>query len=160
MLMAPLATLLQIWRYRKGYVEFSPTTVSSLVLSFFIVFGLALRVQFAPQMSGTGLDAFFNYWFYPLMLLGCTVILMWQKREAKKTLPWQRFRHYAKNPIAAEEEYRMSSTLGLIAGTSMGCISSLSMGWQFFGMRWGFALCAVEILFAILYGRWLNRKLV
>lgn len=153
------------WQWRRKGGIFTPATLflqiamaANLIwLNFHIIVTRAVLATPASRRNfDSGLIDRINIFWIPIFLVLLFVGMVWLKREEKMTKPWRQSARYAQNPVAAEEEYRLSAPLGLALGTTMSCIGSLWMGFQFFGWPIAFALCALQIGGALVAARFLR----
>lgn len=82
-------------------------------------------------------------------------LYLWFYKSERADRPWQFSSLYKTNPIAAEQQYRLSPIVGLVLGNVLGCIGMISVGLQFFGLPIALLSCAMLISGSVILGKWL-----
>jgi len=149
-----------MWRWRRGGGRWTPSTVFLYVIIFLqlslVTGSMVWRSSPVHALPGRSpLDGIENV-MLPVLMLAMGLGLWWHKRERGRVRPWQHTPRYGQSPVAAEEEYRMGTPIGLAMGTAMGCVGTLWMGWQFFGMGAALMTCGGLIALAVLAARLLK----
>jgi uncharacterized membrane protein len=150
-LLGPLVSAWVIWSYRKKGQLITASVILMCVFQLFVC-------TFGPH--NTHLNYFSSEQFCYIAVGLFVAMMVLVKREKKTTQPWRWLPAYKSNPIAAEDEHRLSSLYGGIYGLAMGCVVASWMHWQFLGLGVGVAICAAFVAIIYLFGRWAQRKSV
>ena len=95
-------------------------------------------------------------WGNPLILI-CWTFWWWLRQTDVPKRPWKMMALYAQNPIAAEQEYRISPLIGWTVSSAIGFISVLLLGLQFFNPTQTSLLGGADLLFSVVGGFWIYR---
>ena len=133
-------------RKRGGW---KPSTIVGCV-GFFIILSNALFT-----LSRSGDVSEWQAWGNFAFIMIYASLGDWLRKRERADRPWRFSALYKTNPIGAEQTYRLGPLVGLAMGTIMGCIGTIAVGLQFFGLPIALLLCAVSISIAVVYGRWL-----
>lgn len=154
LMFAPLMLGYSIWRQRRQGLPFTLSAIAGMLISFVFLLGLALQIQFDAQLRDTPLQAALDAYFAPIIAVVGLITMFFQREQNKKVYPWRAGRLYATNPVAAEDNYRLSLRLCFIGFTAIQCFSVLWM-WPFFGI-WTLLGCLGVVTFNLLVWRWIR----
>jgi len=140
-------------RARRAGMQWTPANLAAAV---FVALQLALviaQLKWGESSFGTMLAS----WGNPLML-GCWTFWWWLRQTDMPKRPWKTTALYAQNPVAVEQEYRISPLIGWTVGSAMGFISVLLLGLQFFSPTQTSLLGVAHLVFSIVGGIWIYRR--
>ncbi len=143
-----------LWKMRQRMGR-TPATLFGQAASVLLMVYVAVSLKWPGLLDHGPLSRVAHAW---PTLMACALLLSvwWHRRESNTTRPWKFLPRYGKSPVAAEEEYRLGTPIGLAIGTVMSCIGTLWMGWNFFGMGVALTTCTGLIVGAVVAARLLK----
>lgn len=141
-----------VFRSRRAGMQWTPSSITGVVLGIAQMLFIAAQLQWGASRYGTILLSC----GMPL-LLACWVFQWWLSKREQTKRPWKFGALYAKNPVAAEQSYRISPLIGWTMGSVMGCIGTIWMI-PFFGPAVTLWFFVVQIVISVAGGVWLYRR--
>ena len=115
-----------------------------------------LNMVFMKDLQNTILGEIRDYATLITALVYLPIYLRFRKRETARR-PWQIDRKFSRNPIAAEQKYRMEPRIVLAASATFSCAFVLSHCLQFFGLPLALLMCAAIVGAAFTASLWVAK---